>query len=484
MITRTLFLTAVLTLFIKGTIFSQNKKELLSDFDIYRSILEKAHAGLYKYHSKTQIDSVFAVHRKNINEKTTLVDFYKQVSAVLVYIGSLHDEISLPETEKKKLAMEAAFFPYPVRLVDGKLLINASEGEIPAGASILSINGQKVQHILPELYKYYTTDGFNITGKAEGFKTYFPWYYRLEYGSPAYFRIDYQVYAEKQVRQALVKPVTWNEYSAAYKKRHSLVSDTATGDNYSFRLIDSLSAGILTVPSFSLGNASSKEHAAYRKFLQESFTALQQKNIRHLIVDIRENGGGSDPNDLLTFSYLARQPFKENAKAFTLFQELPYKEYSEEDTADIRDLEENFHDEHNQFMNGRYYQNPSYNPYWQPDSLAFKGKIYLLISPAVASAASLFASLVKSEGYAVVIGEESMGGYYGHTGHNPVAYRLPHSGFSLTVSTVDLEQFVVPKKDIPFGRGIIPDIEVHQSQEDFIRNRDAVMERTMQLISK
>lgn len=101
MITRTLLLTTVLIFFIRGAIFSQDKKELIGDFDVYRSILEKVHAGLYKYHSKAQVDSVFTVHRKNINEKTTLVDFYKQVSAVLVYIGSLHDEISLPEAEKR-----------------------------------------------------------------------------------------------------------------------------------------------------------------------------------------------------------------------------------------------------------------------------------------------------------------------------------------------------------------------------------------------
>lgn len=483
MIMRSLFLTAVLTVLISGFTFSQSKKELISDFDIYRSILEKAHAGLYKYHSKAQVDSVFAAHRKKINEKTSLVDYYKQVSAVLAYIGSLHDEISLPDEAKKKIAAEAAFFPFPVKLVDGKLLINASEGTIPAGAEIVSINGKKVKEILPALYKYYTTDGFNITGKSEGFRTRFPWYYRLEYGLPASFKVEYKAYAEKQVKQVVLKPVSWKEYNHAYKKRYSLAFDTATGDDYSFRLIDSLSAGILTVPTFSLGNASSGKHEAYKKFLHETFAVLKQKNIRHLIVDIRENGGGSDPNDLLTFSYLARQPFKENAKAFTLFQELPYKQYSEEDTADIRDLEENFHDEHNQLVNGRYYQNPSYNPFWQPDSLAFKGKIYLLVGPAVASAASLFASLVKSEGYATVIGEETMGGYYGHTGHNPVAYLLPHSGFSLTVSTVDLEQFVTPKKDIPFGRGIMPDIEIHQSQEDFMKNRDAVMERTLQLIS-
>ncbi|WP_315815241.1 hypothetical protein [Paraflavitalea speifideaquila] len=90
--------------------------------------------------------------------------------------------------------------------------------------------------------------------------------------------------------------------------------------------------------------------------------------------------------------------------------------------------------------------------------------------------------MVKSEGYATLIGEETMGGYYGHTGHNKVAYELPHTRINFSFSVVDLQQYVTPKRDIPFGSGILPDKIVTQSQNDFIENRDAVMHYTLHLI--
>ena len=462
---------------------SFSKNELTADLNLYKTILEKAHAGLYKYHTKQQVDSIFEHYGKLIHEGTGIIRFYKYLSAIMGYVGSLHDEISLSDNVKKDIRNVPAYFPYPVKLINGKLLVNIDSMHIPVGAEILSINGRKTKDILPPLYKYYTTDGFNITGKSEGINAKFPWFYRLENGIPKKFTIVYKPLKQTTGLTAHVQPVTWKAYTLLYSKRHSMTLDTLLEDRYSFQMIDSLNTGILTVNTFSLGNEKSKKHQAYKQFLQTTFATLKEKHIRNLVVDIRQNGGGSDPNDLLTFSYLAHHPFKENAAAFTLFQQLPYKQYCLDDTSDINDIEENFRDEHNQLKDGKYFQNPSYNPLWQPDSLAFSGKVYLLIGPPVASAASLFASMVKSEGYATVIGEETMGGYYGHTGHNTAAYQLPNTKISFTIALVDLKQYVTDKKDIPFGSGILPDIRIIQSQADFISNRDAVIEQTLRMIS-
>ncbi|MBO9564381.1 MAG: hypothetical protein J7621_16470, partial [Niastella sp.] len=387
---------------------------LAADFTLYRQILEKAHAGLYKYHSKQQIDSIFNHYQQQIGNKTSLEAFYRHLSSILTYIGSLHDDISLPDSFLDSIVKRAAFFPYPVKVVDQKLLVNASGQSIPMGAEIISINGQPVSSILPHLYKYYTTDGRNITGKLLGTGKNFPLFYRYEFGPASQFHVTYKPFRATQKATATFPAATYRDYTLLNRKRHSLYSDTLLDDRYDFRIIDSLQAAILTVNSFSLGGPASKKHAAYKAFLRQCFTTLSEKNIHNLVVDIRKNGGGTDPNDLLTFSYLARRPFKENKEAFTIFQEVPFKEYYyTDDSTEIADIEENFHEEHDQLKDGRYYQNPSFNRLWQPDSLAFQGKLYLLISPAVASAASLFASMVKSEGYATVIGEESMGGYYG-----------------------------------------------------------------------
>lgn len=458
------------------------KEKFISDFDLFRNILEKAHAGLYKYHSPQQIDSIFSHYRKRVNDGGDLLSFYKHLSSVLVYIGSLHDDIFLPGNIKKKITSGKTFFPYPVKMVDGKLLVNIDDQKIPAGAEIVSVNGRSVKHILPSLYKYFTTDGINITGKQQGINAKFPWFYRLEYGAAAMFRVVYRPFNQQDSIKTTLTSVTWPEYISLYGKRHSSVPDTIKKCCYSFSIIDSLSTGLLTIPSFSLGNERSERHKIYRQFLKATFTSLKEKGIKNLIVDIRQNGGGSDPNDLLTFSYLAQQPFKENTEAFTLFQTIPFKQYCTDDTTDILDLEENLGDEHNQFKDGKYFQNPEYNRFWQPDSLAFTGKIYLLIGPAVASAASLFASMVKSEGKATVIGEETMGGYYGHTGHNSISFELPATHIPFSISVVDLRQYVSPKEEITFGSGILPDIRLQQSQPDFIINRDTVLDSVMHII--
>lgn len=43
-------------------------EKLIKDYDIFCNIFEKANAGLYKYHSKKEIDSVFAANRNLITQ--------------------------------------------------------------------------------------------------------------------------------------------------------------------------------------------------------------------------------------------------------------------------------------------------------------------------------------------------------------------------------------------------------------------------------
>ena len=80
--------------------------------------------------------------------------------------------------------------------------------------------------------------------------------------------------------------------------------------------------------------------------------------------------------------------------------------------------------------------------------------------------------MIKSDNNTIVIGEETLGGYYGHTGHIPVTYRLPNSKLLLTFSIVDLQQDVKKLKDQPMGRGVIPDIRVVQSYSDYLNHAD------------
>ena len=118
-----------------------------------------------------------------------------------------------------------------------------------------------------------------------------------------------------------------------------------------------------------------------------------------------------------------------------------------------------------------------------PNENAFTGKIYLLISPAIASAGSLFASMLAGNENTTVIGEETMGGYYGHNGHTPLEYKLPNSKIVTRFSIVNLEQDVPKKLNQYYNRGIIPDIEINQTYEDFLTNNDTQLNYVKDIIN-
>ena len=102
----------------------------------------------------------------------------------------------------------------------------------------------------------------------------------------------------------------------------------------------------------------------------------------------------------------------------------------------------------------------------------------------MASAGSLFAAMLTGNENAVVVSEETMGGYYGHNGHTPLSYKLPHSKLSLYFSIVNLEQDVPLKANQYYERGILPDYKVTQNLEDYLSQTDTQMNFVIDLIKK
>ncbi|GAB3758052.1 hypothetical protein GCM10028817_30650 [Spirosoma pomorum] len=458
-----------------------SSKGFQTDFALFTQILKQAHAGIYKYHSPNQVDSVFAHYQHQINESTDLVAFYSHLTAATTYLGSLHDSVSLPDSTTERLAQQAAFFPYPVRLLDSTLVCDARNSPIPAGATIDQINGIPVSQLLPRLEQFYTTDGNHQVGKQIGINQHFSWFFRLAYGPFHSFKVMYHPCGQR-ARQLITVAAQSLDASQRQARYNPFPSPKDLPD-YTFQLLHPHSTARLTVNTFEFKGQQVTAHRRYRHFLDSCFRVIKRQQIRHLIVDIRQNGGGDDPNDLVTFSYVAHQPFRENKTAFTLFRKVPFPQYYlEEEKGERTELESELRGEFAHHQLGRYYQVARYNALWRPNPLAFRGQLYLLISPAVASAGSLFASLVASEGQAVLIGQETMGGYYGHTGHKSVTYKLPSSKIRFRFSIVDLQQAVTPQGRIAYGRGVVPTYVVGRSCASYLRQNDVELETALSLI--
>ena len=456
---------------------------LLEDFVVFQNIYEKANAGLYKYHSKRVIDSVFAANKKLLHDNLTHREFYNILWNVIDYTGSCHNKLEYPFELDSALNAQKIFFPIPLIYIDGKLYSNAAYKSILLGSEILSINGMSQQQFAAEVSKYSSTDGHNQTGKYHAISTdWLPFYAYLVLDKQDQFEVEFKTKESPSSKTATIKSMTYEEIYSIYDEKHSTPYENRFDEDYAYHVLDSLNTGLLNVQTFAMGGPKSEGHKRYAAFLDSVFTTIKTSKINRLIVDLRGNGGGHDPNDLLLYSYLTKREFRENKTAFTLFQEIPLSKYYVYD--DVKELKAELEEEHSIYKENKYYQNASFNRFWKPKTNAFTGKTILLIDPDVASGGSLFASLVKSDTSTVVIGEETAGGYYGHTGHIPVTYELPNSKFEITFSIVDIEQDVRPLPDERAGDGVMPDFRVVQSYADFMNHTDNQLQFAIEYIQK
>ncbi|MBW8687897.1 S41 family peptidase [Chitinophaga rhizophila] len=466
------------------------------DLQLFLNIRKKANSGLYRYRTKKQIDSIYKWAFKEVKKPMPTLDFFKIILQLTDFEGSCHNYTEPHADLVAYLNRQRGFFPYVMKYIDGKMIFNSKTSQIPVGARVLSINGIRDTTLMQSFYKYMTADGYVMTQKQSGsVNRSYGMRYLYEYGVNDSFRIRFTAPGQDNIQEVIAPAISLEERKASVKARYSAPVDSIIDYNlqptYSFRMIDS-STGLLNLRIFSMArDADDPAFPVYVAFIDSVFRVLDSNKVPHLVLDIRGNPGGSDPNFEQPMMYLTDKDFKENTLAYTIFgDQIPYEQYfwgistaARMDSAELIAGKQMLQDYFPLLKDGRNIQNAKYNPVYHPKQPGFKGKLYMLIDEDVASAGSHLASLVKA--YArnlTIIGVETVGGYYYHNGHMPMIYELPHSKIKTKFSIVYVLQDAPYKPDQPDGRGIIPDYTVWPSFDDFMQNRDTQMEYVLRLI--
>ncbi|RZJ25534.1 MAG: hypothetical protein EOO48_13585, partial [Flavobacterium sp.] len=295
-------------------------KAMREDIDLLRKIREKTDSGLYRYKTKSQTDSSYSAAISKTNKPLAVLDFYKILLELDDFEGSCHNSMTLPQPVTAYLPLEKGFFPYYLKNIDGHLVVNESGGKIPLGSRIVTIDGMSDAVIMNRFYKYLPTDGYNRTAKARfSGEGSFGWRFPVEFGFRDSFAIAYSLPGSSEVKIVNENSISITDKRAHFANLHSMPFDKiiSPDDNpkYSFGKIDQKTA-LLNFRVFDMAaNADDPAFATFSRYLDSIFVQMKTDGTKNLIIDIRDNPGGNDPNYEQVFTYLTDASFRENTSA-------------------------------------------------------------------------------------------------------------------------------------------------------------------------
>ncbi len=455
---------------------------LQEDFKIFENILKKGHPSLYEYVNKDSLDYLFKNTKDILNTNTSDIDLYKKMVHITNQIRDGHLLLFAPNT----LKTDEYYFPLILKIIDSHFYADTDDFGIPIGSKIKSINGIESSRILEKLKKYSSTDGYNITKKLRDIELKFGLFYAYEYGLTRQFSVEYtepnganktlSIEAESFTKVKLRNTKRSSYFANFHYQKNGFDFFNAyinKKDPYVYYK-DGLSTAVLVVNSFGL------DIRAFKSKLIKIFKEINKKEIRHLIIDVRNNDGGFRPNALHLYSFIAKNTFKQNISEYVISLTVPEKKHATRTFLNEKE-----------FLTDRFKNHPEYDG-WKlsfddleaimvPDRNRFKGKVYVLTSGTTFSAASTFAINSKNDPNITLIGEETGGGYYLLNGQFPVYYELPNSKIIMVMSMVRVENYVIDKT-VKKGSGVLPDKYIKLSVDNLIKGKDPLLDYLFRLI--
>lgn len=477
-------------------IYSQNfgdfpkieKEELLRDLDLLYQGLNKFHSGMYWYTPKDSVDIAFQNAKSKITTNLNVFEFHKIIAPLVALSREDHTDIFLPKEVKEETNknQNIRFLPLTVVFLGEKLYCvnDASDNSAKIEKlEIETINGEMPKEIVSKIGNLFASDGYIKTVKYSdlgGFN--FSKYYYYYYGIIEKYEIKFKEITEPITINAL----SISQINANLNKKNNLVKEKVKNELLQFRIIDTKTA-YLDIQTFSNDNI--KKYSKYKtlkKFLKHCFSEIKTKNIENVIIDVSKNGGGTEGNEGLLYSY-----FGDN-----------YQKYSKVRAKTQKAILDNGIDEPIKLKAFGLFERLFSNKKMQDGSLERKNKlglglmaykkapknifkgnnVYVIISPITYSGGSEFSNMMYSKGLATFIGQETGGGYYGNTSGYSQDLTLPNSKITIEIPALQFVMNVEPK--LPFGSGVKPHYQVIPTINQYINNENICLEYTLTLINE
>jgi hypothetical protein len=442
--------------------------DLRKDFTILRTTLEEIHPDLYRYTSKQKFnrvaDSIFAT----IGTELTMIDFYRRIAPIVTLIRNGHTAIRLPNSYYDQMSL----LPFRLVTFENKVYIRndfSSQSNDLRGLEIKRINGVSIEDIVKQVIPYISLDGFNDNAR---FKTAIEddlsYYYNYKFGESDFYNVELYDDSTDKVMTKRLAGISNKEFLNRYAQTNAFP--------WALKKLETASA-FLQISSFNSVAILDGKRLLFKTFVEEAFEKISRWNVKYLIIDLRNNGGGELKNSILLYSYIADEQFvftKELEIATmeppTFIQFTDYKRALKLEPLDSRKVLKKqgnavYLKDHFSMIDNR------------PNPKSFQGNLFVLINGQTGSSAGCFAIQVHNNKRGTIVGEENRDNYTGYAAGVPVTLTLPASRINVFIP---LRKFTYAY-GIDTGRGVIPDYPYNISGKDFFRENDSILSYVLSL---
>jgi hypothetical protein len=440
--------------------------ELLEDFDLLTLALEQAHGRLNRFFPfneyKKEVDNI----KRQLETPKTELEFYNLICPIFSSIKCGHTRISLSENTIKSLDNQKIFIPVQLKFINGKAFVlnSINEEKLEKGVEVLSINNRKMDEIISGIFAKIISDGGIVSAKYKKLDERFHefYYYYIEQADK--YTIQYTSNKKGHPETSTLDAITnidWrNNFNIYYNQSDELLKLT---------IPDNSDIAVLTIRKF-VSQEINSIYGSLTNFLDSAFLEIKNREIKHLIIDLRGNGGGDIAHEL--YAYVVDKPVKYCKKINTPNTRYSFLEYTDKGVffnAIHPDLWKKSRN-----SEGLYELPGSDNMLVYPNNLVFRDSIYILTDGNTFSAASSFSAILDDLDRATFFGEETGGCIYGSNAYDYINLTLPNTQIKVTIPIRNGLNNISEKNYL--NRGVIPDFEIHNTIFDILNNKDSEME--------
>lgn len=383
--------------------------QAIADIDEYNKVLYEVHYNPNLYISQKAYNRKTDSLKQSIGDSISVKALILKVSELTAALNDGHTMPSIVQPPFQPDFRKPIYFPLALTANEkGQLLSGANGFGIPAGAVVLSVNGQNMNQFYRQAQGLF--GGLPAFRKEMSARLMGNFLYNAGILPP--FKITYSVKSQKHT--AVLKD------GIVLKESLAKAFPQIGGTDYSFKVIDN-KVGYINL--LSMGD----DYQRYAKFFDSCFTVMKTNQIKTLAIDLRNNSGGNAIIAHLLISYFNTKPYSLSGGRYWKVSQR-YKDYliKRRDTGNLYLKQPN-----GTIIDQR--KCGAQEPMFVGNDLLFGGKVYLITGPATFSSAMQLADAVKQYHMADIIGEP--------TGENTndfgetYKFELPNSKIQLQLTT-------------------------------------------------